>query len=142
MSLAEERELELVKKDLTYVMEDKHSNKPHWHAKYPWIQDPTSLPYNRRAVEATFLRTEKQLAKDPQWKAAYSAQVKDMLDRGAAVKLPESSIADWVGPVWYVSHLIAPNPYSVTTPLRLVWNSSQRFRGVSMNDLLIKEPTF
>nr|XP_017209463.2 uncharacterized protein LOC108181536 [Danio rerio] len=140
MSLAEERELELVKEGLTYVMEDKHSNEPHWHAKYPWIQDPTSLPDNRRAVEATFLRTEKQLAKDPQWKAAYSAQVKDMLDRGAAVKLPESSIANWTGPVWYVSHLIAPNPHSVTTPVRLVWNSSQRFRGVSMNDLLIKGP--
>ncbi len=138
MSLAEERELEMVREGLTYVLEDSHSKEPHWHAKYPWIEDPASLPNNRGAVEATFLRTEKQLAKEPEWKAAHSAQVKDMLDRGAAVKLSES--ANWDGPVWYVSHLIAPNPHSVTTPVRLVWNSSQRFRGVSMNDLLMKGP--
>ncbi|RXN38926.1 gag-pol fusion poly [Labeo rohita] len=101
MSLAEERELEIVKEGLTYVMEDKHSKDPHWHAKYPWIEDPVFLPNNKSAVEATFLRTEKQLAKDPEWKAAYSAQVKDMLDRRAAVKLSESEIANWDGPVWY-----------------------------------------
>ncbi|KAK3515168.1 hypothetical protein QTP70_008172 [Hemibagrus guttatus] len=106
-------------------------------AKYPWIEDPDSLPNNRGAVEATFLRTEKQLTKDPEWKAAYSAQVKGMLDRGAAVKLSESAIANWDGPV---CHLIAPNPHSITTPVRLVWNSSQRFRGISMNDLLMKGP--
>lgn len=140
MSLAEERELEIVREGLTYVLEDNHSKEPHWHAKYPWIENPASLPNNRGAVEATFLRTEKQLAKEPEWKAAYSAQVKDMLDRGAAIKLSESTIANWDGPVWYVSHLIAPNPHSVTTPVRLVWNSSQRFRGVSMNDLLMKGP--
>ncbi|RXN19135.1 gag-pol fusion poly [Labeo rohita] len=140
MSLAEERELEIVKEGLTYVMEDKHSKDPHWHAKYPWIEDPVFLPNNKSAVEATFLRTEKQLAKDPEWKDAYSAQVKDMLDRRAAIKLSESEIANWDGPVWYVSHLIAPNPHSVTTPVRLVWNSSQSFRGVSMNDLLMKGP--
>ncbi|RXN19173.1 gag-pol fusion poly [Labeo rohita] len=140
MSLAEERELEIVREGLTYVMEEKHGKEPHWHAKYPWIEDPVFLPNNKNAVEATFLRTEKQLAKDPEWKAAYSAQVKDMLDRRAAVKLSESEIANWDGFVWYVIHLIAPNPHSVTTPVRLVWNSGQRFRGVSMNDLLMKGP--
>lgn len=46
----------------------------------------------------------------------------------------------WTGPVWYVSHLVAPNPHSVTTPVRLVWNSSQKFKGLSMNDLLLKGP--
>ncbi len=59
MSLAEERELEMVREGLTYVLKDGHSKEPHWHAKYPWIEDPASLPNNRGAVEATFLRTEK-----------------------------------------------------------------------------------
>lgn len=43
MSLAEERELEIVRGGLTYVMEDNHSKELHWHAKYPWIEDPASL---------------------------------------------------------------------------------------------------
>lgn len=46
----------------------------------------------------------------------------------------------WKGPVWYMSHLIAPNLQSVKTPVRLVWNSSQKCNGVSLNDLLMKGP--
>ncbi|KAM9744581.1 uncharacterized protein ACNS7B_011726 [Menidia menidia] len=140
MTLAEERELEVVKEGLTYSEGDSHTDEPHWHAKYPWLEDPASLPDNRNAVEATFFRTERHLAKEPDWKAAYTEQVHDMLQRGAAIKLSEEEINKWDGPVWYVSHLIAPNPHSVTTPVRLVWNSSQKFKGISMNDLLIKGP--
>ena len=51
-------------------------------------------------------------------------------------------MSNWKGPVRYVSHLVAPNPHSVTTPVRLVWNSSQKFRGLSMNDILLKGPDF
>ncbi|XP_054911875.1 uncharacterized protein LOC129376308 isoform X3 [Poeciliopsis prolifica] len=140
MTLAEERELEVVKEGLTYNEGDSHTNEPHWHARYPWLEDPASLPNNRNAVEATFFRTEKQLAKEPDWKTAYTEQVHDMLQREAAIKLSEEVINKWNGPVWYVSHLIAPNPHSVTTPVRLVWNSSQKFKGISMNDLLRKGP--
>lgn len=140
MTLTEERELDVVREGLTYVTEDSHSKKPHWHARYPWLQDPASPPNNIRVVEATLIRTEKQLAKEPEWKAAYTAQVHDMVDRRAAIKLSKDSIISWTGPVWYMSHLITPNPHSVTTPVRLVWNSSQTFRGVSLNDLLMKGP--
>jgi len=140
MTLAEEREVEIMKEGLTYVKGDSHSEEPHWHSRYPWLEDPASLPDNKRTVEAPFLRTEKQLAKEPEWKVAYTSQVHDMVDRGAAIKLSKEAINNWKGPVWYVSHHIAPNPHSVTTPVRLVWNSSQKCRGVSLNDLLMKGP--
>lgn len=48
-------------------------------AKYPWLEDQVGLPNNRKAVEATFLSTEKQLSKDSVWKTAYTAQVHDMV---------------------------------------------------------------
>lgn len=111
MTISEERELQQIKNGLSYVSGDHHSKKPHWHAKYPWVDDPTTLPNNRRAVEATFLRTEKQLAKEPKWKPAYSAQVHEMVERNAAVQLSKEEVASWSGPVWYISHLIAPNPH-------------------------------
>lgn len=48
----------------------------------------------------------------------------------------------WDGPlgktVVDISHLIASNPHSIMTPVRLVWNSSQKFQ--SLNDLLLKGP--
>lgn len=140
MTLVEERELEVVKGGLTYVAADDHSESPHWHAKYPWVEDPATLPSNRSAVEATFMRTERRLAKEPEWKVAYAVQVNEMVDRRAAMKLSKDLVHAWMGPVWYISHLIAPNPHSVTTPVRLVWNSSQKFRGISLNDLLLKGP--
>lgn len=99
MTLAEERELEVVKEGLAYVMSDDHSKEPHWHAKYPWLEDPASLPNNRGAVEAIYLRMEKQLAKAPEWKSAYKAQVHDMVNRGAAIKLTKEQITTWKGPV-------------------------------------------
>lgn len=85
-------------------------------------------------------RTADDVEKNPELKAAYTAQVHEMVERGAAMELTGSIKNSWNGPVWYVSHLIAPNPHSVTTPVRLVWNSSQKFKGLSMNDLLLKGP--
>lgn len=140
MTLNEEKELEIIRKGFTYVKADAHSDEPHWDTKYPWTEDPASLPNNRSAVQATFLQTEKRLKKEPEWRVAYTAQVHEMVARKAAKKLTKETIADWKGPVWYVSHLVAPNPHSVTTPVRLVWNSSQRFQGRSMNDLPLKGP--
>lgn len=140
MTLGEERELEKIKECLTYVQADKHSEFPHWHAAYPWKGDPAKLPDNRRAVEATFLNTEKRLEREPEWKAAYREQIHDMISRGAAVKVTQEEIDNWKGSKWYISHLVAPNPHSTTTPVRIVWNSSQEFKGISLNDLLYKGP--
>lgn len=84
MTLNEEKELEVIRRGLTYVKADGHSEVPHWDTKYPWIEDPDTLPNNRSGVEATFLRTEKQLEREPAWKAAYTTQVHEMVERGAA----------------------------------------------------------
>ncbi|KAL4006302.1 alcohol-forming fatty acyl-CoA reductase [Sarotherodon galilaeus] len=140
MSLADERELEIIRGGLTFKLSDNHSDKPHWDAKYPWKEDPVTLPNNRKAVEATFLKSEKRLEKDPLWKAAYAKQVRDMLARGAAIQLSQTVLNEWKGAVWWINHLMAPNPHSNTTPVRLVWDSSQVYRGVSLNSILMKGP--
>ncbi|XP_054861306.1 uncharacterized protein LOC129347620 [Amphiprion ocellaris] len=140
MTLAEEMELDVIKRGLTYRKGDAHTPSPHWDAKYPWTVDPASLPNNKGAVQACFLRMEKQLSREPDWKVAYATQIHEMVERGAAIQLTNEVMDQWNGPVWYVSHLVAPNPHSVTTPVRIVWNSSQKYKGVSMNDLLLKGP--
>lgn len=140
MTLGEERELEKIKNCLSYVLADKHSVSPHWDAAYPWKVNPEILPDNRKAVEATFRKAEERLAKEPLWKAAYAEQIHEMVTRGAAVKFTRQQIKDWNGPVWYISHLVAPNPHSSSTPVRIVWNSSQEFKGMSLNNMLHKGP--
>ncbi|KAL1006955.1 hypothetical protein UPYG_G00079630 [Umbra pygmaea] len=140
MTLGEERDLEKIKDCLSYVLADKHSNDPHWDVAYPWKVSPAILPDNRRAVEATFKNMEARLAREPVWKAAYGEQIREMVSRGAAIKLTMEVIESWNGPIWYISHLVAPNPHSSSTPVRIVWNSSQEFRGLSLNNLLHKGP--
>ncbi|XP_077949972.1 uncharacterized protein LOC144389412 [Gasterosteus aculeatus] len=140
MTLGEERDLEKIKDCLSYVLADKHSDAPHWDAAYPWKVNPAILPDNRRAVEATFRNTEARLAREPVWKVAYGVQIREMVSRGAAIKLTEEEIKRWDGPIWYISHLVAPNPHSSSTPVRIVWNSSQEFKGLSLNNLLHKGP--
>ncbi|KAJ8361987.1 hypothetical protein AAFF_G00407340 [Aldrovandia affinis] len=66
------------KEGLSYVASDHHIDAPHWDASYPWTEDPASLPINREAVMATFLRTEKCLLKQPEWRTAYGEQVHEM----------------------------------------------------------------
>lgn len=110
------------------------------HAKYSWVEGPATLPSNKSAVEATFLRMERQLSRELEWTATYAAQVHKMVERRCAMKLYKDILHAWTSPVWYISHLIASNPHSVKTPVRLVWNSSQKYRGVSLNDLLLKGP--
>lgn len=67
--------------------EDAHVSSPHWDASYPWIEDSAFLPNNKSLVEATLLRTERPLEREPEWKAAYTAQVHEMVDRRAAIEL-------------------------------------------------------
>ncbi|KAJ8412280.1 hypothetical protein AAFF_G00145470 [Aldrovandia affinis] len=66
------------KEGLSYVASDHHIDAPHWDASYPWTEDPASLPINREAVMATFLRTEKRLLKQPEWRTACGEQVHEM----------------------------------------------------------------
>ena len=53
-------------------------------------------------------------------------------------KLDPSELDEWTGPVFYLSHLAVEQPKSLTTPVRIVFNSSQIYRGVSLNSFLAK----
>jgi len=62
-------------------------------------------------------------------------QIQDMVDRNVARKLSNGELE---GPKFYISHLAVNNPQS--TPVRIVFNSSPEYHGVSLNDALYKSP--
>ena len=125
-SLREEQELKLINSKLHYDEENKR-----WIAGYPWITDPVLFPDNYAATFATLRSSEKRLLTDPKWANKYSEQISDMESRGVARKLILEEMEAWNGPVFYLSHLAVENPKSVTTPVRIVFNSSQIFKGIS-----------
>lgn len=134
-SFKEEQELDMITSNLRY--DEKNQQ---WITSYPWIVDPQLLPNNYVAALATLRNIEKRLAKEPEWQGKYAEQIKDMEDRGVARKLSADEIKDWKGPVFYLSHLAVEQPKSQTTPVRIVFNSSQVYKGVSLNAFLAKGP--
>ena len=60
-NIKEERELELIDKNLEYDCQYGR-----WMAEYPWIKNPSALSDNRRVAVAALISTEKRLLKNPQ----------------------------------------------------------------------------
>ena len=135
LSFKEEQELHMIRSNLTYC-EDRKC----WVTSYPWLKDPDNLPNNFASALATLKSTEKSLLKDPAWAPSYKEQIDDMVSRKAARKLTPDEVNEWRGPVFYVSHLAVANAKSKSTPVRIVFNSSQTYRGVSLNSCLAKGP--
>ena len=134
-SFREEQELNLIRSNLTY--DDKNEC---WMTKYPWIIDPTQLPDNYSTALATLKSTEYTLSKDKNWAQLYSDQIQDMLQRNVARKLSPEEVKSWSGPVFYICHLAVCNSKSNSTPVRIVFNSSQKCQGISLNAALAKGP--
>ena len=111
-----------------------------WITSYPCLIDPHTLPNNYQTVYTTLQRTEKTLSKDEKWADTYRGQMQDMVERGVARKLSPQELTNWTGPAFYISHLAVVNPQSNSTPVRIVFNSSQTHEGVSLNSCLAKGP--
>ena len=130
-SFKEEQELKLIQENLEY-----DSVKQCWVTSYPWLVDPGTLPNNYGSALATLKSTERTLSKDERWAETYQKQMEDMVDRGVARKLSQKEIQEWSGPKFYISHLAVVNTRSHSTPVRIVFNSSQVCQGMSLNSVL------
>ena len=87
------------------------------------------------------MSTEKRLAKNPLYSETYRGQIQDMLKRGVARRVSDKELQEYEGTKFYISHHDVMNPRSVSTPMRVVFNSSARFKGgMSLNDCLAKGP--
>ena len=134
-SFREEQELNLIQENLKY-----NETERCWYTSYPWLVDPSQLPDNYQVALATLSSTERTLLKEPQWASKYGEQIEDMLQRGVARRLTAEELKLWDGPKFYISHLAVCNPKSQTTPVRIVFNSSQKSNGISLNGALAKGP--
>ena len=63
-----------------------------------------------------------------------------MVERGASRKLSREEIINYKGPVFYIPHTEVLIPNSLSTPLRIVFNSSANYCGFNLNDMWAKGP--
>ena len=137
MSLKDEREYEKFKSNLKYEKDGTTDDPgPYWRTSFPWNLDRNQLIYNKSAVLGVMNATKRKLKKDPVWEEVYEKQLKELIDRGFAKEITVVELADWIkdgGKTYYIAHQMALNPASKTTPVRVVFNSSQVFHGYSLN---------
>ena len=136
MTLLEERELEMIENGLQF---DESTGR--WLAKYPWLVDPNVLPRNRHVAFATLKSTEKRLSRNPLYCETYRGQIDDMLERKVARHVSKEELKEYTGPKFYISHHDVLKPDSSSTPLRIVFNSSAKIKGMSLNGCLAKGPS-
>ncbi len=111
-------------------------------SSYPWNENRYHLEYNKPMAFAVMKSTEKQLQrKGKQYTDLYSSQIVDMIDRKAAREVTEAELQNYHGQKYFLTHLAIEKPDSKTTPFRIVFNSSARYKGYSLNDCLLKGPS-
>ena len=113
-------------------------NGTQWVASYPWIKDPKDLPDNYCVALATLKSTEKRLKRNETLSVQYHHQIMDMVNRKVARRLSEEEIRRYDGPVHYISHHEVLKPESQSTPCRIVFNSSAKYKGHILNDYWAK----
>ena len=130
-TMKEQAELDLIKANTKLI------NGEIW-CDYPFVKDPSCLPYNRASAVKVAEKVWASLEKDNMLQD-YHDQVQQILDRKAAVKLSVQEMTDYEGPTQYISHHpVLKN--SVSTPVRMVTNSSFNNGGKSLNSCLAAGP--
>ena len=68
--------------------------------------------------------------------------MQDLLDKKVSRKVATEELQSWNGAKFYIAHHGVMKPGSKSTPCRLVFDSSHKFNGCSLNDFLAKGPSF
>ena len=107
---------------------------------YPWKTDPKFLPNNRSQAMKRLEATERRLMNSQANAEAYNKQMQEMEEMRFSRKLTDAELAEYTGPVHYISHHEVLRPDKKTTPIRIVFNSSSVYQGHRLNDYWLKGP--
>lgn len=137
MSIKDEKEYEKFKSLMQLdVLGTEEDPGPYWRTGFPWTVEPSDLVDNRAAVTAVMHSTERKLNKNLQWREVYELQLRTLVEKGFAKEVTAEEITAWEksgGKTYFIAHQMAINPQSKTTPVRCCFNSSQRYKGYSLN---------
>ena len=106
---------------------------------YPVKSDPSTCLVNNRWSVLGFQINQERLQIKSGVSNAYNDEFEKFMDRGAIVPITGEELHSYSGPVNYVTHHSVLKD-SMTTPVRLVSNSSVKNNGTSLNDCLVKGP--
>ncbi|XP_073721654.1 uncharacterized protein [Misgurnus anguillicaudatus] len=98
--------------------------------------DMALLNAPKEAVMPHLRKTEKYLSRDPERSAAYSAEIKKLVNEGYVAKL-NSDNATQSRESWFIPHHMVTH----NEKHRLVFNCSFQYKGMNLNEALLPGPT-
>ena len=135
--------------DLSYSQEDrrfmtkvsdgiKHTGC-HYEIPPPFRQTEVQLPNNRQQAFKRALWQRKRMLQNQQYRSDYVAFITDMIDKGYAEKVPHESLKNIPDKIWYLPHHGVYHPEK-PKKIRVVFDSSARYGGTSLNERLLQGP--
>ncbi|KAJ8342594.1 hypothetical protein SKAU_G00325220 [Synaphobranchus kaupii] len=109
----------------------------HCEMPLPFKEDRPRLPDNRRCADHRLKCLRKRFEKDKQYHKDYVAFMSETMTRRDAEKVPEEEIDK--SPAWYIPHHGVYHPQK-PGKIRVVFDCSAKFQGVSLNDYLLTGP--
>ena len=104
------------------------------------LRDPEeTFPNNQALAERRMSHLKQKFQKQGKFKEDYTAFIEDLLRKGYAEKVPPDEDCEEKNKVWYLPHHGIYHPKK-PEKIRVVFDCSAKFRGVSLNDRLLQGP--
>ena len=116
----------------------RHCEDTHYEIALPLRSREICLPSNRSQAEQRAHYLKRKLNKNPEFLTKYCQFMTTMLENGHAEKVPNTEKPK-KGKMWYIPH---HGVYHKDKPekIRIVFDCSAKFRGISLNDCLYQGP--
>ena len=116
----------------------KRTDSGHFEMPLPFRSSNPIIPDNKEAAIRRLLLLKKRLKRDKQYHSDYTCFMNDIISHGYAEEVPKVSDPP-DGKVSYIPHhgVYYPNK---PNKIRVVFDCSSKFNGVSLNDLLLQGP--
>ncbi|KAJ8045018.1 hypothetical protein HOLleu_07935 [Holothuria leucospilota] len=127
----ERRALELVKESLKTV-------DGRYEVKIPWSGNKDEISNNKIIAERRLHNLEKKLTSDKCLGEEYCKVINDYEEKGYIKKVNESDKG--LERAWYLPHFAVVKPDRETTKVRIVYDASAKYNGLSLNDVILNGP--
>ena len=103
----------------------------------PWKEGKPTLPNNYEMAVRRLENTEKRLEHCPEVQQAYQKTISQYLDKGYIHKVGQTDEND---KMWFLPHFPVVRPEKATTKIRIVFDASATYKGVSLNQSISQGP--
>ena len=110
----------------------------HYKMRLPFREDNPSFPDNRKQAYQRIIGMKRRLRSRPDFHKEYSHFVDGMIEKGYAERIPEDELQTQPGKSWYLVHHGVY--HKEKGKLRVVFDCSLKYHGVSLNDQLLQGP--